>query len=293
MSPNFLIIGAPRTGTTHLYKGLRQHPEIYMSDFKEPMFFAYEGESHAATIADWDSYQKLFDHAQGQKAIGEASTLYLWKDSAPGNIYRHLPEVRLIAVLRNPVERAFSQYTFQRLLEVETCETFEEGLEAEASRAEDPKVSDFFRYVEVGLYADQIARYQALFAPDQLKFVLNDDLDRDQSQVFQDIFRFLGVDDTFRPNLEHRTNASGVAPKKSFYGALKAGGRMVKGLLPESMTTRLSGALNAHYLARPQVSQETYQKLLNVFQEDVIRTGKLIERDLSAWLEGPSSDPAG
>lgn len=283
MQPNFLIIGAPRTGTTHIYKGLRQHPQVYMSDFKEPMFFAYEGENVPGMTNTWDEYVHLFDNAQSGQIIGEASTLYLWKESTPANIHRYLPDVKLIAVLRNPIERAFSQYTFQRLLGVEPYATFEEALEAEPTRARDRSSSDFFRYTEVGLYAHQVARYQEQFSKDHLMIFLNEDLESDQQQVFQTIFTFIEVDSSFSPNLAHRANASGIPQKKLWYETIKAGGRLIKGFLPEVWTTRLSGALNERYLARPKISPDTYRRLLKFYEDDIKHTEDLIGRDLSAW----------
>ncbi|HEY1419866.1 MAG TPA: sulfotransferase, partial [Candidatus Dormibacteraeota bacterium] len=124
--PNFLIIGAAKSGTDSLYGMLGQHPQIYISPSKEPMFFVaeglpevpYRGPSDREVLLRWDSwvntlehYESLFGGATVEKAIGEASTWYLYDEGAPHRIKHHVPDAKLIAVLRNPVERAYSAFT--------------------------------------------------------------------------------------------------------------------------------------------------------------------------------------
>lgn len=285
MLPNFLILGAPRSGTTHLYRGLRQHPEVYMSDFKEPMFFAYEGTPRTGAISDMAAYEALFQSAQQYPAIGEASTLYLYSSKAPGAIQHHVPDARMIAILRNPIDRAFSQYTFQRFLETERLDSFEQALDAEDQRASDPSVSPFLLYRRVGLYGEQIPRYLERFSNDQLLFLLQDDLDTHPDQVFRQIFAFIGVDPAFEPDLRHRTNASGVPEHGTLFRLVKSVGRTVKGILPERLVTRLSGSAHEALLSRPAMAPDTRHALRQYFADDIRRTEELIGRDLSHWLE--------
>lgn len=284
MLPNFLIIGAPRSGTTHLYRGLRQHPDVFMSDFKEPMFFAYEGDPRVGVISDHTAYEALFQGAEPYVARGEASTLYLFSEKAPARIQRDIPTARLIAILRNPVERAFSQYTFQRFLNTEPLDTFERALQEEERRAE-ADAPPFQLYQRVGLYSEQIARYLELFPRDQLLFLLQDDLDRQPDTVFRRIFSFIGVDPGFRVDLRHKTNASGVPQHDTLFHLVKSIGRQVKRFVPETMATRLSGSAHAALLERPAIELHTRQALQRFFQEDILRTQALIDRDLSHWLQ--------
>lgn len=282
--PNFLIIGAPRSGTTHLYRGLRQHPEVFMSDFKEPMFFAYEGKTRPGAITDPDAYEALFEGSDRYPRRGEASTLYLYHPDAPENIERHIPNARLIAILRNPADRAFSQYTFQRLLETEPLPTFEEALAAEPERAL-ADVSPFLLYREVGRYGIQISRYVSRFPKEQLLFLLQDDLDTHPDRVFRQIFSFLGVNPDFQPDLGgHRTNASGIPQHTTLFRALKTTGRAIKRLLPERLVTQLSGSAHEALLSHPHMSSETRATLNRYFSPDIAQTSDLIGRDLSHWL---------
>jgi hypothetical protein len=261
-----------------------------MPDFKEPMFFAYQGQSRPWAIDTWSDYQELFRDAHHFIACGEASTLYLWHPNAALNIHRQIPDVRLIAVLRNPMERAFSQYTFQRLLNVEPYDTFAKALAAEAERQRSSS-SAFLLYTEVGRYGEQIARYQALFPSEQIQIVLNEDLQDHPNRVFSEIFQHIGVDPLFQPKLEHRTNPSGIPKKKALYERLKAGGRKVKGLIPSRLAMQLSGALDQRYLTHPYLERETYNALLAQFRDDILYTQELIGRDLSHWLEPMEPNP--
>ena len=119
--PNFLIIGAMRAGTTSLYHYLKQHPQVYMSPVKEPRFFALEGEKPDPgrptderlmnhSITDIEAYRALFQAVSKETAIGEASPLYLYSPKAPERIRHYIPDAKLIAVLRDPVERAYSHF---------------------------------------------------------------------------------------------------------------------------------------------------------------------------------------
>ena len=118
--PNFLLIGAAKAGTSSLYGYLKQHPQIYMSPIKEPRFFALEGETlnfngptrgiNQTSINTLEAYSQLFQKVTTEKAIGEASTIYLSSPKAPERIKHYLPDVKLIAILRDPSERAFSSY---------------------------------------------------------------------------------------------------------------------------------------------------------------------------------------
>src|SRR5580765_3646808 len=118
--PNFLIIGAGKSGTTALYEYLKQHPQVYMSPVKEPRFFAFEGESvnfggpwgerlnpEVMAFNSIASYSALFEDVEDETAIGEASPIYLWAAKAAARIHRRVPDARLIAILRDPVERAY------------------------------------------------------------------------------------------------------------------------------------------------------------------------------------------
>ena len=120
--PDFLIVGAAKSGTTALYHYLGQHPEVFLSPIKETNFFAQKGKNldfngpkdnlitHKKTITETVDYYNQFTNVTNEKAIGEICPSYLYYKDAPKNIKEHIPEVKIIAILREPVSRAFSAW---------------------------------------------------------------------------------------------------------------------------------------------------------------------------------------
>jgi len=160
--PNFLIIGAPKSGTTSIYQYLAEHPEVFMSPVKEPHFFAFEGQTlsfrgpgddreFGRYVTTIEEYQNLFQNVSDEKAIGEATPSYLSIQSAPGCIQKYVPGVKMIAILRNPVDRAFSNFVFMVQLGYEPLTEFQSALEQEESRIS-AGWSHRFHYKRRGFY---------------------------------------------------------------------------------------------------------------------------------------------
>jgi hypothetical protein len=225
--PNFLVIGAPKAGTTSLYHYLRQHPQVYMSPVKEPKFFAFEAAKPSSSrrkrdrvrtshlITDIEEYRVLFAGVSDEKAIGEASPQYLYVSGAAGRIRRYLPEARLMAVLRNPVDRAYSHHLhlvregFERL-------SFSEALKKEEERIRD-NWPMMWHYKNRGFYHEQLTRYYELFEAEQIRVYLYEDLKEDPVGMMRSIFRFLGVDDAFVPDTSLIHNASGIPKSRALH----------------------------------------------------------------------------
>lgn len=178
--PNFLIIGAAKAGTTSLYSYLKQHPDIFMSSWKEPKFFSLEGEKldfqgpsqiiNTDSINNLESYLELFEGVKDETAIGEASPIYLYSPKAPANIKKYIPDAKLIVVLRHPAERAFSSFAHLIRAGYETL-SFEEALEEEPQRIKE-KWAPLWYYKEKGFYAQQLERYFELFDREDRKSVV-------------------------------------------------------------------------------------------------------------------------
>lgn len=295
--PNFLIIGAARSGTTALYYHLKQHPQIYMSAFKEPRFFAYEGQKldfrgpsgkqvSQKVITDIEAYQGLFQAATDEIAIGEASTEYLRNPRAPEQIRHHVPNAKLIAILRNPVDRAYAAYLLQVREGREPCNDFAQALQEEKAGTRDNW--GFGHYVRGGFYYTQLKRYFDLFNQDQIRVYLNEDLNTNALGLLKDIFQFLGVDQTFVPDLSVRYNVSGT-PKNKFLHTLMIGLKPVKPALKMLLPPRLGSKLITQYsqynLIKPQISPEVRKQLNETYREDILKLQDLIHRDLSKWLD--------
>ena len=201
--PNFLIIGAEKSGTTSLYHYLRQHPDIFMCRPKELYFFAYEGErpDHRGPgdltfdrniVTRLEDYLAHFDSVANEKAIGEACPQYLYVPKAAERIRHHLPDARLVVVLRSPAERAHSIYMHAKREGRETTANFAEALEQEDARLRAGWESSW-GYRRNGFYCEQVARYDRLFDRSRLRIYLFEDLRDDPVLLVQDICRFLGV----------------------------------------------------------------------------------------------------
>jgi len=213
--PNFFLVGAPKAGTTSLARYLEQHPDIYMSPVKEPCFFSTEVRAEnfaepakgAGPVADWESYDALFRDAGEAKAIGEASVCYLWSASAPGNVARAIPEARILMVLRDPADRAFSQYVQGVAKGWIRC-GFREHVEA-SLRPHDGKFRITYPLLQMGEYAGQIRRYREHFPEEQMHIRLYEDFQRDAIGLLRGVFGFLGVDTEFQPDMSRREHVYG------------------------------------------------------------------------------------
>jgi hypothetical protein len=293
--PNFLIIGAQKSGTTSLYYYLKQHPEIYMSPAKEVHFFDNEGgkpdfggppgrRPMFPNPTGIEEYRAMFSGAKNEKAIGEASPSYMYVPKVPERIKHHIPEAKLIAVLRDPAERAYSAFLHTLRSGREPLDDFGEALRAEQGRVEQ-NWHHLYHYRARGLYHEQLLRYHEAFGPDKVRVHLYEDLSRNPAGVVQDICRFVGVDDSFEPDTSVRYNASGV-PRSGAVSALVrrssgALGPALKRVVPFGFRQKVKGRV---YAAAPPMPEEAREELAEYYREDVGRLQDLIGRDLSGWL---------
>jgi|SRR5215217_5215722 hypothetical protein len=307
--PNFLIIGAQKSGTTSLYEYLKQHPQIYMSPLKEPRFFAFEGEKptfvgpgdqdlYKDVVSDLEDYRALFQGVSKETAIGEASVVYLYFPRTPERIRHHIPDVKLIAVLRNPIERAYSAFLHLTRDRKEPLSDFASALQAEDERRQN-NWGPIWHYKQVGLYHAQLERYYDAFEPEQIRVYLHEDLSNNPSEMLEDIFGFLGVDDTFVPDVRQRHNVSSVPANGRWYAMytflqsqnpVKA---VVRPFLPRALRRRLftqvygriSTSAQDQPVTKLPLPVEVRRQLTETFRDDILRTQGLIGRDLSHWLE--------
>lgn len=292
--PNFFLVGAAKAGTTSLYSYLEQHPAIYMSPVKEPRFFTpelYSIYNNAVRSGgrkvplNFDQYSQLFAGVKNETAIGEASTDYLYLTKAATRIKDKIPDAKLIAILRNPVERAFSAYCYQLRDGYETL-PFDRALQAEESR-----IKQGFRpgwhYQQVGFYYDKIRQYLNVFSPEQIKIFLYEDLASDSISIAREIYQFLGVDSDFVPDLT-RKNISGVPKNKTLHNlftkenCLKSA---IKLFIPQQIRQNLYQKMRKNNLGeKPEFDKAIRENLLDVYREDILQLQNLIQKDLSTWL---------
>ena len=290
--PNFLIIGAMKSGTTALYYYLEQHPQIFMSPVKEPNFFC-NGEregSDSKSVTRIGAYRDLFKNVHDEKAIGEASHCYLYEPKAVARIRQYVPDAKLVAILRDPVDRAYSHFLHKVRDGTEPLTDFAQALREEETGAHhDRNVQD---YVGRGRYYEQLKRYFDAFDREQLRVYLYEDLSNAPIDTLQDAFRFLGVDDSFVPDVSLRRNVSGYPKYKVLDDFLRRPSSVKEALkmyLPVRLRWRLSKAfdyLKTRNLSEPPAVQpEVRRQLIGVYREDVLKLQVLLGRDLSGWLE--------
>ena len=282
--PNFLVIGAAKAGTTSLYAYLEQHPQIFMSPIKETNYFAYEGKrtktflgelaNNEFPITTLKKYEDLFQDARDESAIGEVSPLYLESPVAAERIKKLLPEVKLIAVLRNPVDRALSDYMMAVRLGQSTG-ILEDVLDENA------------HYVQVGFYYEKLKQYFNLFPREQIKIYLYADLAQDTLSVVHDMLIYLGVDPAFKPDVSLRHNAGGM-PKNKVLAMILAKIRKNETLkyhTPNWTKSLYDLIYNQNLGDKIELPQDLRKQLINLYRENVLQVQDLIQRDLTHWLE--------
>jgi hypothetical protein len=293
--PNFFVVGAQKAGTTSLYHYLNQHPEVYMSPRKEPHFFEgmhsafYRPGRRLTPVTDVGDYQALFEGAKDERAIGEASASYLYSPRAPTLIKRSIPDAKLIAVLRNPADRAYSNFLHCVQVGREPLASFAEALRAEEGRIRD-KWGPLWHYKQKGFYYAQVKRYFDTFGRDQVGVWLYEDLKAEPVRMLRDIFRFLDVDVAFAPDVSIAHNTSGLPRNKTLYILAKKLTAW-NSALNAALLERLLPAGARHYIRSrildkpPPLPTEVRRQLTGGYREDILKLQGLIGRDLSPWLQ--------
>lgn len=296
--PNFLIIGVAKAGTTSLYKYLEQHPDVYMSSFKEPGFFAFEGQKldfqgpgakyriNQWSVTDIDSYREMFAEAN-QKAIGEATPLYLYYQESCDRIKHYIPDVKLIAMLRDPVERAFSNYVWAVQPGAEPITNFADALAAEPERIEN-NWSPRWHYKAQGFYYQQLKPYFEKFDPQQIKVYLHEDFVANPQEILQDIFQFLAIDESFKVDLSRKHNVTKIPRNKVWHQFLDKPNpikSLVKPFLPAQFRHNIRINAKEKNLYKPKLTPQLRQQLIAEYKPDILQLQDLIDRDLSSWLK--------
>jgi Sulfotransferase family len=296
--PNFFIIGAAKAGTTSLHTALAQHPQIYMSPVKEPNFFALSGKSLqvpkgtisdaylASCITTWSDYQQLFAGVKHEVAIGEASPSYLYYPETAQQIRSRLPEAKLIAILRDPVDRAYSNFLHHVQRDFESTDDFLEALQQEDSRLHQGWWWGF-SYLRAGFYYQQLKPYFDRFDANQIQVYLYQDLQANFSNIWQQVLHFLEVDTDFVPTSQPRHNATGIPKNLLWHRFLSQANplkTLLKPLVPSRLRQQMVVELKNRNLDKPALSTEIRQRLIGHYREDILQLQGLINRDLSAWL---------
>lgn len=293
MLPNFVCPGAARSATTALYYLLIQHPQVFLPSIKETRFFSRDYEKGLP----WYE-QTYYADAKNATAVGDISPLYLIDERCAERIYKSLgPEVKLIFMLRNPVERAYSHYCMLRQHQFEDL-SFENAI----ARDEPDRIAKSlqyyrheygFQYLKGSTYSQTIQRYLDYFEPERIKYVVFEEFVGDTKDQLGDILRFLGINDRFEFKydvyLNQRTVAGSSKINKLFYRnplVQKARDRIQRqtGWKTQSLLKKMKTTLLTERDARIEpMDQDVRKRLYSYFGAETARVEALISRDLSIW----------
>jgi len=277
--PNFFIVGAPRAGTTSLYEYLKKTKGVYLPYIKEANYFTASINPDLLMmqiISDKKKYLDLFKDVKDEIAIGDSSGLYLWDPKAPKLIHDVAPNAKIIILLRDPIERAYSH--FLKLVSFgQDSHPFSESIK-KALKAP-PDYSG--RVVECGLYYEQVKRYVNLFGKDQVKIYIYEEFFKDPRSYVKEILEFLGINEEppssvgeiHNPLIEPR----GKIAKKIMQSKLmkKAG----KKILPKSAGPSLK-IIFGKKTKKPPMQGEAKKLLEEIYNDDVKKLENLLGRSL-------------
>ena len=262
--PDFLIVGAMRSGTTTLARTLQSHPEVFVPENKEVHFFDRNFERGVT----W--YASFFEAAEDLRSVGEATPEYMYDARARERMSQTLPSARLIVILRDPIERAYSHYWHERNLGREDL-SFEAAIAAESSRLEspDPVTRSRVAYVDRGLYVQQLEALNALFPRDAIHVLLFEDFVEEPQRSFGATTRFLGLEDGVMTDADLRNwNPTRVVRRKRL--------RRLAKRLPSGPIRRAGLHLSTGTESYPPMSETSRAELAERF--------RLPNRDLERWL---------
>jgi len=310
--PNFFVVGAVKAGTTAFHHLLNQHPEIYMSPIKEPNFFAQsdlephlyvdqyrrsvsinldkylQGSMrktvHIADVKTWKDYRLLFKNVNTEAAIGEGSNSYLFCPSSARLIAEQFPDAKIIMILRNPVDRAWSHYLMNQKLGYRVLPQFLQ--EIDRDRSVQPRGWGITaNYFELGLYDDQVNRFFEVFPETQMKILLYEDFVRQPSRTFSDVCEFLGVNSALA-NFENTQKNVGAVPRwPVIYRALQRSGmpHSIKHRLPEPIKELFRSLILKHGNL-PRLRGSERDTLLRLYAPSIRSLSSILSRNLDHWL---------
>jgi hypothetical protein len=286
VKPNFFIVGAPRCATTSMYTYLKQHPDIYLSLLKEPIYFGSDLTRQPLAVTDEASYLSLFAGAGDAKIIGEGSVFYLLSRRAPEELERFSPSARILIMLRNPVDMMHSLHALYVRTGNEELADFEAAVEAEAERAQGRRLPprcyfpEGLQYTSIARYAEPVERFLRTFGRERVHVLVFDDLVRDTAGEYRRLLDFLGVATHHPVEFDVDRATELIRPMVL---------RQMRAATPE-IRRKLKTGRDAHRGPRSKpVSPEMRERLTAALLPDVERLSALLDRDLTHWCRSAAS----
>ncbi|WP_076398994.1 sulfotransferase family protein [Insolitispirillum peregrinum] len=294
--PNFICVGAPKTGTTALHEDMTAHPDVFVTPVKETHFFrlAFDGlpwngpgTPPPMEIDSLDKYKALFAGVRGEQAIGEICPSYFADPRTPGHIHATLGTVKIIIMLRDPAARAFSQFLHARLIGCEPEPSFLKAIALEPER-EAAQWGEFWSYLGQSHYAPVLERYFATFGRDNVLVIRHDHYLRDRENSLREVYQFVGVDPDFaRQQLapKRTVNISGVPsnPLAAFaFRHIEQMAKIGRVLAPTGLRRKIRAILDRS-LTKATLTAEERESIITRLSDDLARVEELTGWDLRDW----------
>ena len=297
--PNFLIVGAAKSGTSSLHNYLNQHPEVFMPSYnkevmkvKEPRFLIKDLVQHRLHngVWNWEEYKSLFNKVNDEISIGESTVLYLYYyKHAIDNIKKYLGEnVKIIIMLRNPTDRAYS--AFQHVSRgLKEQNSFEEALKIEKGRMDkESSLTPMVMYKEMGLYHDMVRAYKENFK--NVHIIFYEDFRDDTEGEIKKIFKFLGLSLSVNIDFVSRHNVGGKRWKNEKMKHVFMKNSPLKSALKKAIPKSLRKGVRDKLISASTdkvapMKENTRVKLNEFFKDDVKKLSDLLNRDLTHWTK--------
>ena len=295
--PNFVVIGASRCGTTSLHHYLGQHPDIYVSPRKSPNYFVAqdpqpdrENDTLQAMARQWtatrEAYETLFRGVTTERAVGDVSPVYMQSIHTAKRIRETLGSAtKLVAILRNPADRAHAHYLGRRRDGLEPVEDFNVLVDRELAMPLEDDIA-FGSYVSCGRYHHFLQPFYEHFAAENIRIYLFDQLREDPSGLFRDLFSFLDVDPDYEVDTSFSHNRTGIVANpllRSIWTGSVGLRTKMRPYLP-AFIRHASRPLLAQQVSKPILGADARQRINAALRKDIQELQRLIDMDLSDWL---------
>lgn len=297
--PTFIIIGAAKAGTTALYWYLAEHPQVFMSPLKEANYFAYgvdesekllygDPELHKFPVRTLSAYSELFEGVDDEIAVGEASPIYIECPEAADRIATTLPNAQIVVGIRNPVDRAYSDYQMYLRSRGRKLDR-EMDLRPDAAWAQPNS-----HWMRIGRYHEMLSRYFDVFPAERIHPYVFEDMRANSLDVVKRVYEFLGVEPEFHPDLETPHNIGGVPARMGVEKLLtnKKIRALVEPLVPDSFVNFARRVRTSNLQRAPRLPDDMRRQMTDVFRDEIAATEALLDVDLSGWLEPRRPDGA-
>jgi len=294
--PDFFIVGAPKTGTTALYSYLKEHPEIFMPEIKELHYFGSDLRFNTTRRSEED-YLSHFISVKNEKRIGEASVRYLSSKKAAVEIKAWSPLARIIIMLRNPVDTIHSLHSQTLYNGNENIQELEAALDAERYRKlgigipQTAFLIDSLFYRETVRYSEQVERYFKVFGRDKVRVIIFDDFINNTTEVYRETLRFLNVEETFQQdfpiinsNKIIRNNLLRDFLRYPPAGIQRFGRTFIPPVFRQQFKKKIM-RLNTKHVERAPMNNALKHKLRNELRPEIEKLSKLLDRDLTSWIQ--------